>query len=102
LAVSFIKYFGAEILGTVGRKNLRDETAITSNGNGEETNSDRETLACDKSAGEEPIVNESQRAPFKALLIEYFSGVEKHLVEDHQVSTIYFYFIFISYLLYMY
>ncbi|RIA79977.1 armadillo-type protein [Glomus cerebriforme] len=92
LAVSFIKYFGAEMLGTVGRKNHRDETAITSNENGEEilpvVNGDRETSAHGgknkKNAGEKPIVNESQRSLFKSLLVGYFNGVEKHLIEDHQ------------------
>jgi hypothetical protein len=106
LAVSFIKYFGAEILGTVGRKSHRDETAITSNGNDEDmlpvANSDRETSTHDKNADEEPIVNESQRALFKSLLIEYFNGVEKHLVEDHQVTTIYFYFYFYFYFLFLF
>jgi regulator of nonsense transcripts 2 len=103
LAVSFIKYFGAEMLGTVGRKNHRDETSIASNENGEDAppvvNGDKSSVNGEKdiiNTGENPIVNESQRALFKSLLVGYFNGVDKHLIEDHQVPFV-FKCIFLSY-----
>jgi hypothetical protein len=97
--VSFIKYFGTEMLGTVGRKSNRE----ASNENGEDIlqvgNDDHETSAHGEKDNKEPIVNESQRTLFKTLLIDYFSGVEKHLAEEHQVYTIYFYLFLIIYVL---
>ncbi|CAB4424993.1 unnamed protein product [Rhizophagus irregularis] len=91
LAVSFIKYFGTEMLGTVGRKSHRDETSIASNENGEDilpvVNGHNSSVNGEKdiiNASENQIVNESQRALFKSLLVSYFNGVEKHLTEDHQ------------------
>ncbi|GBC04197.1 hypothetical protein RclHR1_05560017 [Rhizophagus clarus] len=91
LAVSFIKYFGAEMLGTVGRKSHRDETSIASNENGKDVlpvlNGNNSSVNGEEditNTGENPIVNESQRALFKSLLVGYFNGVEKHLVEEHQ------------------
>ncbi|CAI2187929.1 7012_t:CDS:10, partial [Funneliformis geosporum] len=93
LAVSFVKYFGAEMLGAVGRKSHREETVTASNENGEDaavptvSNGKREISAHGKgtkNAGEEPIVNDHLRSLFKKLLVDYFHGVEKHLIKDHQ------------------
>lgn len=84
------------MLGTVGRKSHRDETSIASNENGEDilpvVNGHNSSVNGEKdiiNASENQIVNESQRALFKSLLVSYFNGVEKHLTEDHQVPFIF-------------
>ncbi|CAG8467472.1 12964_t:CDS:10 [Funneliformis caledonium] len=91
LAVSFVKYFGAEMLGAAGRKSHREETvkhgedaAVPPVSNGKREISAHEDGKENKNTGEEPIVNDSQRALFRALLVDYFHGVEKHLIKDHQ------------------
>lgn len=39
-------------------------------------------------SGSEMMVSTSQRNLFRNLLIDYFKGVEKHLLKEHQVCLI--------------
>ncbi|CAG8543409.1 15191_t:CDS:10, partial [Acaulospora morrowiae] len=90
LAVSFIKYFGPELIGTIKKKreNLRtienedgenNSTPHVANGNQDASpENEQEVSDC------ELVVPASQRNLFKNLLIDYFKGVEKHLIKDHQ------------------
>ncbi|CAG8586523.1 8837_t:CDS:10 [Ambispora gerdemannii] len=87
LAVSFVKNFGPEIIGTT-RKQKRDENAAASEA--------VPTSALDGAAAENVIESEDKKetkdtvvtlehqALFKNLLVDYFHGVESHLLKDHE------------------
>ncbi|CAG8642042.1 10326_t:CDS:2, partial [Cetraspora pellucida] len=87
LAVSFIKYFGTEMIGT--RRNLREVGTATAINDENNTASDDRDIGLDNEneftdSDSEPIVSASQRALFKNLLVEYFKGVETRLIKEHQ------------------
>ncbi|CAG8606881.1 31439_t:CDS:10, partial [Gigaspora margarita] len=88
LAVSFVKYFGTEMIGT--RRNLREVGSSTTvnDENNTATNDDRDIGLDNENeltdSDSEPIVSASQRMLFKNLLVEYFKGVETRLIKEHQ------------------
>ncbi|CAG8561233.1 3829_t:CDS:10, partial [Paraglomus brasilianum] len=84
LAVFFVKNFGSEMLGTVSRKQKlgsSEESATSPTNGGSEVVADAEDEAQKIFEG---FVTKEQQAMFRNLLTEYFKGVEKHLVRDHE------------------
>ena len=85
LAVFFVKNFGPEMLAIVSRKQKLgsgEESATLPTNGGSEAAVDTEYEAQKISEG---FVTKEQQAMFRNLLTEYFKGVEKHLVRDHEV-----------------
>ena len=73
------------MLGTVSRKQKlgsSEESATSPTNGGSEVVADAEDEAQKIFEG---FVTKEQQAMFRNLLTEYFKGVEKHLVRDHEV-----------------
>ncbi|CAG8474585.1 970_t:CDS:10 [Diversispora eburnea] len=82
LAVSFVKYFGTEMIGSSKRNRENSDpnsSDVTVNG---DQNTGLDNYISDSSG--EITISTSQRNLFRNLLIDYFKGVEQHLLKEHQ------------------
>ena len=74
IAASFLKNYGQEVLGIVPRKQRaaaqQDDEAITSGA----------TIETDSTS----VVTAEYRQALKELFVEYYRGVEKHLIKEHK------------------
>ncbi|CAJ0753201.1 10510_t:CDS:10, partial [Entrophospora sp. SA101] len=95
LVVSFLKYFGVEMLGTTSRRTHRDTLGSSATTTNEETSTENQ-VSTEKIVNNgvskqqqqpdnpDPIVTPQKRELFKNLLIDYFKSIEAHLIMDHQ------------------
>ncbi|CAG8501990.1 5188_t:CDS:10 [Ambispora leptoticha] len=95
LAVSFVKNFGPEIIGTM-RKQKRDESVATTEAATTSESADMDKAPTDdvavnnviesedKKETKDTIVTPEHQTLFKNLLVDYFHGVESHLLKDHE------------------